>query len=264
MQDIVALTDRAVLAAKRAGQIQSEGFGKLIKIGYKGPKNLITEIDQYCETAITSIIKEKYPDHGILAEEGGLENPDSPFRWIIDPLDGTTNYAHAYPCFSVSIAFEQEREIVLGVVYNPILDELFLGVKGQGAFLNNRPISVSKTNTLENALLATGRLTKRENIDMLLTQYRILSSKSQAVRIDGSAALDICYVAMGRYDGFWEFGLNSWDTAAGSIILMEAGGKISSFSGRPYNIFDNELLTSNGAIHNELIESLTLHPNNAS
>ncbi len=257
MSDTKELISLAIAVAKRAGKIQKEGFGKDLQIGFKRPKDLITEIDNKCEKAIFDLIQERYPDHGILAEESGAHNIASPYRWIIDPLDGTTNYAHGYPCFCVSIAFEKHAEIFIGVVYNPILDELFWAIKNEGAWMNNQPIAVSKTKDLEYAVLATGGLTKkREDKNILFGQIRKLAVSSQALRIDGSAALDMCYVAKGRYDGFWEFGLSPWDTAAGSLIVKEAGGHVTTFSGERFDISGSELLTSNGLIHNALVDSL--------
>lgn len=249
----------SIEAAHIAGEIQKRSFGRTIRVDFKGPKDLVTEVDQQCEEAILKHITKNYPDHNILSEEGGAFQSDSPFRWIIDPLDGTTNYAHGYPFFCVSIALEQDEEIILGIAYNPMMNELFTAIKGEGSFLNGTPIHVSGTDKLEHALLATGRLTrKKENMDVHFLQFQRLAMNAQATRRDGSAVLDLCYVAAGRFDGFWESGLNPWDSAAGSIIIKESGGEITNFTGRPFNPFFPELLASNGALHQLIMETLNI------
>lgn len=257
MADIKDFFNLAVDAAHQAGEIQKRGFGRELQINFKGPKDLVTDIDHRCEETIFNLIKKAYPTHNIISEEGSLYQATSPFRWIIDPLDGTTNYTHAYPCFCVSIALEENSEIVMGVAYNPILDELFSAINGEGAWLNGNMIHVSKTDKLEHALLATGRLTRnQQDISIQFGQFRQLSVKAQGTRRDGSAILDLCYVAMGRFDGFWEFGLKPWDTAAGSIIIKEAGGRITTFTGQPFNPFGSEVLASNGILHKSIMDNL--------
>lgn len=257
MADIKDFFNLAVDAAHQAGEIQKKGFGRKLEINFKGPKDPVTDIDHRCEKTIFNLIKKAYPTHNIISEEGSLHEAPSTFRWIIDPLDGTTNFTHAYPCFCVSIALEEDSEIVMGVVYNPILEELFSATKGEGAMLNANPIHVSGTDKLEHALLATGRLTKnQQNLNLQFDQFRQLSIKAQGTRRDGSAVLDLCHVAMGRFDGFWEYGLKPWDTAAGSIIIKEAGGQITTFTGQPFNPFGLEALASNGILHKLIMENL--------
>jgi myo-inositol-1(or 4)-monophosphatase len=241
-------------AAFRAGGILRENIHGIRQITYKGDINLVTEMDMKSERAVVETLLASFPDHGIMAEEETTIRNGSGFTWIIDPLDGTTNYAHGYPCFSVSIALAQNDEIVLGVVYDPMRGELFSAHKGHGAFLNGKPIRVSGTGMLIKSLLATGfpydrKVSNRNNLDY----FRDLLMASQEVRRDGSAALDLCYVASGRFDGFWELKLKPWDVAAGSIIVTEAGGMVSDLSGSQFSIHDDEILASNGNIHEQMV-----------
>ncbi|MFH1624963.1 MAG: inositol monophosphatase family protein [Pseudomonadota bacterium] len=222
----------AVNAAREAGRILRENLGKSIKIDFKGERNLVTDIDRASEKTIIEIIRKKYPDHRILTEESQVKNGTSPYRWIIDPLDGTTNYAHGYPSFCVSIALERKGYVLLGVVYDPILEELFTAEKGNGASLNGGKISVSSTDTLAHSMLATGfPYDLRESQNNNLVHFNNFIMAAQAIRRPGSAALDLCYVAMGRFDGFWELKLSPWDVAAGSLIVGEAGGVVTDFRG---------------------------------
>lgn len=244
----------AVLAAKEAGLVLKRNLGQKRKIGYKGVVNLVTEMDLYAEKIITSYIKKHFPKHNILAEEEMNLEGDSSFRWIIDPLDGTTNYAHGYPIFCISIALQKGEKIILGVVYDPMRDELFLAEEGKGAKLNGQRIQVSSTPKLSQALLATGfpydlRESDKNNFD----HFRNFGLRVQAVRRAGSAALDLCYVAAGRFDGFWEMKLGPWDFAAGSLIVKEAGGKVTDFNGQPLSLFSPHVLASNGKIHKEMM-----------
>jgi len=256
----------AIDAALKAGEIITKHSGKVKKIGFKDEVNLVTEVDRISEEAIIKIIHSEFPEHGILTEESKEKKSASDFKWVIDPLDGTTNYAHNLPIYCVSIALEKEGEIILGVVYNPSLDELFVGEKGKGAYLykgkdssrSKRKISVSQTQLLDKSLLATGfpydiRTSKDNNLNHFANFYK----KCQAVRRMGAAALDLAYLAMGRFDGFWELKLSPWDMAAGSLLVTEAGGKVTNFSGRPFNIYLKEILASNGKIHQQMIDVLT-------
>jgi myo-inositol-1(or 4)-monophosphatase len=214
-------------------------------------------MDLFSEKFIVAEISKQYPDHSILAEEKARHEGDSPYRWVIDPLDGTTNYAHGYPIFAVSIGLEKDAEIILGVVYDPSRDELFVGEKGKGARLNGRRIRVSPVRRLSRSLLATGfpydiRDSSLNNFD----HFRNFALRVHAVRRAGSAALDLCYVASGRFDGFWEMKLGPWDMAAGSLIVREAGGKVTNFRGQPIHLDGEQVLASNGKIHREMIEVL--------
>jgi len=257
------LLETAITAAKEAGKIQLEHIGKDIDIKYKGAVNLVTKVDKLCERRIISIISGQYPEHCFLAEEEwDSDDFTGVYRWIIDPLDGTTNYAHGYRFFCTSIALEKKLrekedmpEIVLGVVYDPVTDELFHAEKGKGAFLNGKSIRVSKTSELSKSLLSTGfpydiRESKKNNVEY----FNKFIFKSQAVRRDGAAALDLCYVACGRFDGFWELKLKPWDIGAGALIIKEAGGRITDFSDNELNIFKEDVVASNGLIHSEMME----------
>jgi len=254
MKQIRAL---AIRAAKKAGQILKKGQQGELKISYKGDLNLVTNVDQLSEEAIVALINKHFPEHQILAEEGHDRTEPSPFRWIIDPLDGTTNYAHHFPFFCVSIGVEVKGKVQLGVVFDPIRNELFFAERDKGAFLNERPIRTSSIAHLRKSLLVTGFAYDVQTDPINNFNHFInFSMKAQGVRRTGSAALDLCYVASGRLDGFWELKLHPWDTAAGSLILTEAGGKLSDFSGKPFSIYDSEMLASNGKIHREMIDVL--------
>lgn len=247
----------AIRVAKKSGRVLRAHLGRVQKVGYKGAVNLVTEMDLLSEKFITNEIRKHYPHHGILAEEKAHHKGDSSYRWVIDPLDGTTNYAHGYPVFAVSIGLEKDGEIILGVVYDPSRDELFAGEKGKGAHLNGRRIRVSSVRRLSRSLLATGfpydiRDSSVNNFD----HFRNFALRVHAVRRAGSAALDLCYVAAGRFDGFWEMKLGPWDMAAGSLIVREAGGKVTDFRGQPIHLEGEQVLASNGKIHREMIEVL--------
>jgi len=248
----------ALKAVKEGGAILMKYLGKIKSIDYKGEINLVTEADRRSEEVILNIIKDNYPDHRILAEETGESGNSSPFKWIIDPLDGTTNYAHGYPCFCVSLAVEHEEEVIYGAVYDPVKDELFTAEKGKGAFLNGKEIKTSSTKQLDQSLLCTGfPYDVRDDMDSNILDFRTFLMKAQAVRRDGSAALDLCYTAAGRFDGFWEQKLFPWDVAAGGLLVTEAGGKLSNFKGENFSIYDNEIVASNGIIHDQMVEALS-------
>ncbi len=251
----------AIETAREAGQVLLEKFGRKIEISKKGNINLVTEADFASEKLIIEKISSYYPKHSILAEESGESNVavidgDSSWKWIIDPLDGTTNYAHGYPCFCVTIALEHKGEIVLGVTFDPTRDELFAAEKGQGATLNRRKVSVSETSELSEALIVTGfpyNFAEKDNFAQHLTDFLV---HSRGVRRDGSAAIDMAYVACGRFDGFWEEGLHPWDVAAGVLMIEEAGGRISYYDNSPFNIYTAPICASNGLIHSEMLEIL--------
>ncbi len=254
MNDFQAVAREAALTA---GALLRDNVNGVREISFKGEINLVTEMDRRSERTVVAILRSSYPDHGILAEEETAIDANSPYRWIIDPLDGTTNYAHGYPNFAVSIALERSGEVILGVVYDPSRDELFLAEKGRGAFLNGKKIAVSRADTLLKSLLSTGfpydRKTSEKNN---LNYFRALLMASQEVRRDGSAALDLCSVAAGRFDGFWELKLKPWDVAAGSLIVREAGGMVTDLAGGPFDMHAEEILASNGIIHGQMVEVL--------
>ncbi len=250
----------AVEAARAAGKIQSERVDDIRDISEKGGVrgDVVTEVDLLCEKEIIDRIKKNFPDHAILAEESGSTQGDAKNKWVIDPLDGTLNYSHGFPCYCVSIGLEHEGELVVGVIYNPNLDEMFVAEKGQGAMLNGRPIKVSSTDTLEKSLLVTGFTPKIVGSeDDNLDHFCNLMKSCQAVRRPGSAAMDFCYTAMGRFDGFWEAHLSPWDMAAGVLIVREAGGTVTAFDGGPFSIYDHNVLATNGYVHQEMVNILT-------
>jgi myo-inositol-1(or 4)-monophosphatase len=247
----------AIRVARDAGRLLRDRMGTTIDIDHKGSINLVTDVDLASEKLIREAISTYYPRHEILAEEGGLSKTSSEYRWVVDPLDGTTNYAHGYPIFCVSIALECRGEVVLGVVYDPMRDELFAAERGTGATLNNRPIHVSKIDDLMQGLLSTGfpydiRTAKLTNLD----HWSNFALNAQALRRDGAAALDLCYVACGRFDGFWELNLAPWDTAAGALMVHEAGGLVTDFSGGSFSNYKPEIVASNGLIHEGMIQVL--------
>jgi len=244
-------------AARAGGAVLREGFGKTHKFRLKSSRvDLVTEHDRRSEEVIIAVIKRRFPEHSILSEERAPVDTGSTYKWIIDPLDGTTNYTHNYPIFAISIALERAGEIVLGLVYSPILDELFLAERGRGATLNGKPIHVSRTAELSQALLATGFPCELERISLNLKYFADFIHRAQAVRRDGSSALDLSYLACGRFDGLWEMDLRPWDVAAGALIVREAGGRASGFSGGELDIYGNEILASNGLIHQEMVQVL--------
>src|ERR1041385_633798 len=250
----------AIEAAREAGKILKQHLGNVRDVRRKSgqEKNLVTEIDKRSEEAIIRIIKRHHPGHSILAEETGRKGGESDFTWIIDPLDGTTNYVHALPVFCVSIGLEHKGTIVAGVIYDPNSDELFSAERGGGAFLNGKRIRVSDVDSLGKSLLVTGfPYTIAEDPGPAVAHFVRFLTRAQAVRRMGSAAIDLAYVAAGRFDGFWEASLNPWDMAAGVLLVEEAGGCVSGFSGQPFSIYGQELVASNRLVHQEMIETLS-------
>jgi myo-inositol-1(or 4)-monophosphatase len=249
----------AIETARAAGHLLLEKYGRITTITKKGDYNLVTEADLASEEMIIDRIKSHYPRHTILAEESGdtiVVDGDSRWKWIIDPLDGTTNFAHAYPIFCVTIALEHEGELVIGVTYDPTRNEMFAAEKGQGASLNFKPIHVSATEKLSESLVVTGfpyDFKEKTNFARHLHSFLMAS---RGVRRDGSAAIDMAYVACGRFDGFWEEGLNPWDVAAGVLIITEAGGRVTNYDGSPLSIYDPPICASNGVIHDEMLAVL--------
>jgi myo-inositol-1(or 4)-monophosphatase len=244
----------ALKAVLGAGRILQKGFRAPREYRLKGAIDLVTEWDLKSQQSITSRIAARFPDHDFLVEEGGLVRRSSPFCWVLDPLDGTTNFVHGFPFYCVSLALLQGKEIILGIVHNPELKETYWAVKGEGAFFNSRPIRVSTIPRVSQSLLATGfpyniRRTHRR----VVRRFENVIARSQGVRRPGSAALDLCWVARGVYDGFWEEYLKPWDTAAGMLIVKEAGGLVTDFSGRPFSPFKKEIAASNGLLHQELL-----------
>ena len=249
----------AVDMARDAGALLVQRLGSA-KVSTKGDINLVTEADIAAENLILERIRSYYPQHEILAEESGeailVGGKRSDWKWIIDPLDGTTNYAHGYPCFCVSIGLEHAGQLEIGVVYDPMRDEMFAAERGQGATLNDRKIRVSSVEELNNAMLCTGfPYNVRERHDFA-REFTNFTMAAQAVRRDGSAALDLAYVACGRFDGFWEDGLSPWDIAAGALLIAEARGKITNYKDEPLDIYNEQVLATNGLIHDAMMKVL--------
>ncbi len=242
----------AIAAAREAGDILLAEFARPVNITYKGEVDIVTQADGRSEQSIVSRLRREFPEHSIVAEEGGGTERASRFRWHVDPLDGTTNFAHGYPCFAVSIGLEEDDAVVAGVIYQPVSAELFTAARGAGAYLNGKKIQVSSIETLATSLLATGFPSAKRTENANIHYYWDFTLRSHGVRRDGSAALDLAAVACGRFDGFWEFGLRSWDTAAGVLLVQEAGGAVTRFDGQPYRPGDPEILASNRRIHPEL------------
>ena len=247
----------AIEAATSAGKLLREGIDKVAWIKHKGEINLVTEMDIKSEQLIKTTIGKAFPDHQILAEESDVPKKQSAYRWIVDPLDGTTNYAHGFYMYCVSIALEIDGVVELGVVYDPMLEELFTGLRGGGATMNGKPLKVSETAKLIDALLVTGFPYDLQTSDVNnLDNWNELSGRAQALRRLGSAALDLCYVAMGRFEGFWELKLYPWDVAAGALFVEEAGGMVTAFGGEPFSVYSKEILATNGKIHSEMVDVL--------
>ncbi|OPY64761.1 MAG: Inositol-1-monophosphatase [Syntrophorhabdus sp. PtaU1.Bin050] len=247
----------AVHCAMESGKIQKQYFQKKIGIHHKGEINLVTDVDLACQHRIIELLEESFPDDYIIAEEKPNSFDGGKNKWIVDPLDGTTNYAHGYPFFCTSIAYEVSGRVTAGVVYNPIFNELFFAQEGEGAYLNGERIKVSGIDDMKQGLLCTGfpydlATTKKNNINHFVN----FLFHAQAVRRDGSAAMNLSYVACGRFDGYWEMKLNPWDMAAGALMVTEAGGMITDFSGKAFSIYGDELVASNGIIHGNMLEVL--------
>lgn len=250
------LRDTLERASRESGKVLLENFGTDFVISSKDVvSNLVTEIDHKSEEKIISVIRSEFPDHHILTEESGDLSTDSEYKWIIDPIDGTVNYAHGIPLTCVSIAVEKNGEVILGVVLNPISNEYFFAEKDSGAFLNGKRIRVSENPEIAKSLLVTGfPYNSGAYKPDPVTLFKKFIMKSVPIRRLGSAALDLCWTACGRFDGFWEYNLNAWDVAAGVLILTEAGGKLSDLSGGEYSIYGKEILATNGHIHEAMLE----------
>ena len=255
LKDILAFT---MGLTRRVGNTIYRSAHKKKRISYKGAVDLVTQFDRRSQDMIVRALVRQYPTYGILSEENVSRNTTAICKCIVDPLDGTTNFAHGLPIWTLSVALEQEGNVVLGVVYDPTRREMFYALKGGGAFLNKQRIRVSHVKELNAALLVTGfpydiRKSRNNNLD----HFSNFAVRAQAVRRLGSAALDLCYTACGRFDGYWEIKLSPWDQAAGSLILQEAGGKVTDFQNRPFNIYGNQVLGTNGHIHSQMLKVLT-------
>ncbi len=257
--DLEPFKQTAIEAARKSARILRARFGNISRIREKANAEIVTEADTQSEEMIVSTIQADFPDHAVLGEECGLIPGASEYKWIVDPLDGTVNFAHQIPIFSISIALAVGDTIVLGIILDPVNDELYSAVSGQGAQLNGESIQVSATRTIADSLLVTGfPYNVREIFEPVMVRYGSCLKASQGMRRLGSAALDLCYVACGRFEGFWEQNLKPWDTAAGALIAAEAGATVTTFSNQPYKLGDQEILVTNGHVHNEMITLLEL------
>jgi myo-inositol-1(or 4)-monophosphatase len=245
--------ETSIEIAREAGAMLMDYFGR-VSFELKGEFDLVTEADRASERLIVQRLRSHFPDHSIVAEEGGGTEQSSQYRWYVDPVDGTTNFAHGFPVFNVTLALEKAGELVTGVVFDPTRQELFAAEKGSGAFLNGERIAVSKVNRLEDSLVATGFPSRKRHQNVNVYFYYELAMLTHGVRRAGSAAIDLAYVACGRLDAFWEFGLHPWDMAAGILLIQEAGGVCTDMRGAPVHLENPHLLTDNGAIHTEMVD----------
>lgn len=252
--------------AREAGALLKSFYQKGVTAEYKGDVDLVTEADKASEKLLRERLQAAFPSHGIYGEEGTRDRLESEYRWYVDPLDGTTNFAHGFPAFCVLLGLEHRRpglaadedgEMVAGVTYDPLRDEMFLAEKGKGAWLNGRPIHASKVKTLQESLTATGFPSQKRHGSPNIHFYQQITLRSHGVRRAGSAGLDLAYVACGRLEGFWEFNLNPWDTSAGSLLVTEAGGSMSGFDGSPFRLNSREVLATNGLIKDEVVHIFT-------
>lgn len=239
--------------AREAGSLIMGHFHQRVKIEYKGDVDLVTIADRQSEALILERIRQQFPTHDVMGEEGTRIDTGSDYKWYVDPLDGTTNFAHGFPVFCVSLAVEFRGQRVAGVVYDPTRGEMFAAERGKGAHLNGQPIRVSATSRLSECLVGTGFPSHKRHKNPNIYFYQQLTLRTHGVRRAGSAALDLCNVACGRFDGFWEFNLNPWDTAAGVLIVEEAGGRVTDFSGGPFQLASRETMASNGLVHEALL-----------
>lgn len=246
--------ETCVEIAREAGALQLQYLERRIGFELKGEYDLVTEADRASEALIVEKLRTHFPSHGIVAEEGGGNESSSEYRWYVDPLDGTTNFAHSYPTFNVTMALERAGEIICGVVFDPNRGEMFTAERGGGAYLNNRRIHVSKCARLEDSLLSTGFPSRRRHLNINIHFYYQLAMLTHGVRRGGAAAIDLAYVACGRLDGFWEFELNPWDMAAGSLLVEEAGGRMSGMKGEAFGLKGPHSMATNGGIHEELLQ----------
>jgi myo-inositol-1(or 4)-monophosphatase len=249
-------------AARDAGEVLTRRFRTALAVRSKGPQDIVTEVDLAAQAAIVKRLSRRFPEHGILAEEGLDTAPGAEWRWILDPLDGTKNFSRGIPTFCVSIAAEQEGRVMVGIVHDPLFRETFLAVRGQGSWLNGEPIQVSRVSRLGAAFLATGVPHRVRRFSSVVARtFGKFAAQALCLRGRGAGALDLCYVACGRFDGYWELDQSPWDVAAGGLIVTEAGGRLSNFSGGPFDIFEGETVASNGRIHRQILDVIGLsHP----
>jgi myo-inositol-1(or 4)-monophosphatase len=251
----VAYLETAVEIARESGALLANFFERRVPFELKGDFDLVTEADRASEKLVVERLRSHFPSHGIVAEEGGGNEGTSDYRWYVDPLDGTTNFAHGFPMFNITLGLERAGEMIAGVVYDPIRGEMFTAERGSGAWLNNRRLHVSKAQRLADSLASTGFPSRKRHANVNIHFYHQMAMASHGVRRTGSAAIDLAYVASGRLDAFWEFGLNPWDMAAGILLVSEAGGRVSDMNGALHTMpASRHILADNGAIHDEILE----------
>jgi myo-inositol-1(or 4)-monophosphatase len=253
-KDMENFLSAAIEIAREAGALLNGRFERPHEISYKRPMDIVTEADRRSEALITGRLREIFPSHSIVAEEGGNYKSNSDYCWYVDPLDGTTNFAHGFPVFCVSLGLALRDEVIAGVIYDPTRDELYTAERGSGAFRNGQPLRVSRIDALSEGLLATGFPPHSTDHERNLQYYFHFTRVSHGVRRAGSAALDLCTVAAGRFEGFWELKLNPWDKAAGVLMVTEAGGQITDLSGGPFNLLADEIFASNGLVHEAMVQ----------
>jgi myo-inositol-1(or 4)-monophosphatase len=245
--------EAAIGIAREAGALIAGYHARGIGFELKGDYDLVTEADRASERLIVERLRQHFPTHAVVAEEGGGQEGSSDYRWYVDPLDGTTNFAHGFPMFNVTLALEHAGELIAGVIYHPIHEEMFTAEAGGGAYLNNLPIHVSKAARIDDALVATGFPSRKRHENVNVHFYYQMAMMSHGVRRAGAAALDLAYVACGRLDAFWEFGLNPWDMAAGVLLVREAGGTVSDMHGGPFSLRGPHMLADNGTLHEPMV-----------
>jgi myo-inositol-1(or 4)-monophosphatase len=251
---LASYLETAVDIAREAGALLSTYFERRIGFELKGDFDLVTEADRASERLVVERLRSHFPSHSIVAEEGGGHEGSSGYRWYVDPLDGTTNFAHGYPVYNVTMGLEQDGEMLVGVVFDPNRQEMFSAERGAGAYLNNRRIRVSAAKRLEDSLVSTGFPSRKRHLNVNIHFYHQMAMATHGVRRSGSAAIDLANVACGRLEAFWEFGLNPWDMAAGILLVTEAGGRCTDMKGGPHVLTGPHLLTDNGAVHQEILE----------
>jgi myo-inositol-1(or 4)-monophosphatase len=256
--DLARVREVGIAAARASGELLRSRIDSIREVRHKGVVDLVTDVDIASEQLVSKAILDAFPSHTILGEEGGSHGgSDTRFRWLVDPLDGTTNYTHGFPLFCVSIGFEVDGELTFGAVFAPYVDELFVAQKGRGASLNGKPIHVSDVSELRQAMLATGFPYDRDQpLERALRSFDVMSRRAQAVRRVGSAALDLCYVACGRFDAYWEHIVKPWDLGAGVLIVREAGGQVSNPDGSPFSVDGGQVLSSNALLHEPMVATL--------
>jgi myo-inositol-1(or 4)-monophosphatase len=251
---LASYLETAVDIAREAGALLSTYFERRVAFELKGDFDLVTEADRSSERLVVERLRSHFPSHSIVAEEGGGHQGSSGYRWYVDPLDGTTNFAHSYPVYNVTMGLEQDGEMLVGVVFDPTRQEMFSAERGAGAYLNNRRIRVSDAKRLADSLVSTGFPSRKRELNVNIHFYHQMAMATHGVRRGGSAAIDLAYVASGRLDAFWEFGLNPWDMAAGTLLVTEAGGRCTDMKGGPHSMTSPHLLTDNSAIHQETLD----------